>query len=197
MHLQSYSTLLHLPSPSQIVTTLQKTLLPISPKNHLDQIGSFISDNIYDEDINVLDYIDYITDVKERFKYLFAYIKRNASIAFNKSNKNNNSITDGDRLSFNFNKDIINIINGLKIRLNFIMSNIVKTEVLDVKVKLKKEQLINWLSSVIYLLEDMSLGNDRSNIYWVSFYDEDYINLGYVIKDKSIVTKKIFDRNAR
>lgn len=161
---------------------------------NLDQVCNFISDNIYDEDINISDYIDYINDIKERFRYLFAYIKRSASIAFNKSNKNNNSITDGDRLSFNFNKDIINIIDGLKDKLSSIMSNFVKIEVVDVKNKIKKEQLINWFSFVSYLLDDMSLGNDRNNIYWVSFYDEDYINLGYVMKDKSSVTKKIFDR---
>lgn len=160
---------------------------------NLDAVYNFISENIYEEEANINDYMNYINNTKEKFRYLFVHIKRSASVTFHKNNRNNNSITDGNRLSFSFNKDILNIINIVRNDLGFVLDKLNKIEVSNYKEKSKRDQLINYLNMLYYLLSDMLLGNERHNIYWVSFYDEESINLGYVVKDKSVVVKRIFD----
>ena len=159
----------------------------------IDDFGSFFIYNTYNNEDAKKAFSSYLKSVKTSFSYLFAYIRRSATNSFNSSNRNDNSVVDGDRMSFVFNKDILSLISKIQKEIKKILSMIENTNPLDKKGKDIKEELINKFKCLDALLSDMLDKKTRKNIYWTNFFNEDNIEIGYVPKNRTDITKMIAD----
>ena len=151
----------------------------------------------YDEYDEYDEYDDELNKIKYNLRYLFSSIKRSAEAIFNQNNRNNHSVIDGDRMQFKINKTILSNIEKSRKDISMLLSRLDEFKKLNRTTNNKNllntiNLYITKLEKIYNLLNDMKLGNKSKNLYWVSFFNIDSINLGYVKKDHSEVTTKIF-----
>lgn len=138
------------------------------------------------------DYSRELIKIKNNIRYLYSSIKKSAESMFNRTNRTNCAITDGDRLVFNFNGSINTnidiVLKDMSLMINRINERLNKGQKLNA-------YAIKFIRTFFGILVDMKTGINSKNIYWVSFFNEESINLGYVSKDNSYITNKIFGKD--
>lgn len=151
-----------------------------------DQIISSLND-----DDNIVD--NYTENLKKSIRNLFSSLRKSSSIQFSNINKSNNSITDCNKLSFKYNKTIIN-------NLNIALNNLKKFFNLINKYERENEVNINlkelsYLKQLYLVFEDMKKMGASKNIYWTEFYKNNLINLCYTNKSNLDVITKITNKD--
>lgn len=181
---------------NNITNVKQKELQLTSILNTLDSIKTILSINHQNKEIvsneNTQEKFGYIENLKTKISSLFSNIRRSASISFSINNKNNHSITESNRLVFQCNHTIYN-------QLIQIIREIQKI-ILDLKeYEIKNGYTINTeetgrLKNLLIIFQDITLKNNSQNIYWVSFYKKNLINLGYAPKSNLTTTNALFSK---
>jgi len=126
---------------------------------------------------------------------LFSAIRKNASINFYNTNKENNSdysITDANRLGFKITPTISGHLKEIILDLEELFKEANSYEYKIQKALNIKE--IEYLKKDYYLFKDMLKNNESTNIYWVEFYKNNRISIFYTPKDNLNITKKIFSK---
>ena len=139
-----------------------------------------------------------IRDNKKLFEALdklFSRIMASASKNFfvtneSTNNENDYSITDTNRLGFRLTPTVNMWLEIVLTELNKIIEEIKYCEKKSQKkLNLNAVRPIKLLKQVF---EDMSKGNDSTNIYWAEFYKKNRINIMYAPKESYDISKQVF-----
>ena len=153
-------------------------------------INYYVNNGLLCDKSSIMDIDELIADIDK----LFSGIRKKSSYYFNKNRDDKNiKITDCDKIPLDsryFLNDIRVIIIGLdKLikRINYYKMNEGRY--------FSNDFVINNLKGYLKIFEDMAKGSNSRNIYWVNYYRNNKIHIGYVQKSNINITQNIFGRD--
>lgn len=148
-------------------------------------INYYIENNILNSNTSVKNAIDLLKEVDN----LFSNIRSKTSYYFNKNTQIDRDIkiTDCDKLPLK--------VIGLKDNIQSIIKKLEKLIKDANKMGYYKDRYrITYLEEYLEIFKDLAKGNDSQYIYWVNYYRNNKIHIGYVSKSNINITQNIFGK---
>ena len=159
--------------------------------NSINYNKIYLTLNYFINIINDRDMQYFIDDTLNDIKGFFEQVKRRGSGYYGKhSQERGFEIEDCDKIPFKIDKmeeKIKKIFLSLE-KINYYMQSYYVNE------GRRYDYRIKYIDDLINLFKDMSKKERSNNIYWVSFFDKNKIDIGYTCRDTRNVSDKIFYR---